>query len=59
VTDLYRHKNPEQKGYMDLARELVLALAEEGGLLWGGVYPKAKDMMHFDYRDGPIDRGKK
>lgn len=59
VTDLYRHKNPEQKGYMDLAKELVLALAEEGGLLWGGVYPKAKDMMHFDYRDGPIDRGKK
>jgi hypothetical protein len=57
--DLYRHSDPSQKGYMDLAKELVLALTQEGGLLWGGTYRTAKDMMHFDYRGGPIDRDRK
>jgi D-alanyl-D-alanine carboxypeptidase len=57
--DLYRHHDPSQKGYMDLAKELVLALTQEGGLLWGGTYRTAKDMMHFDYRGGPIDRDRK
>ncbi len=54
--DFARHKRPDQTGYMDLAKELVLALTKEGGLLWGGTYGGAKDMMHFDYRDGSIRR---
>ena len=45
---------PEQRGYMDLHKELVLALTEDAGLLWGGTYKGAKDIMHFDYRGGPI-----
>ena len=43
---------------MDLPRELVVALAD-AGLLWGGLYSTAKDIMHFDLRDGPIKRGRK
>ena len=32
--------------------------AADAGLLWGGTYRTAKDIMHFDLRDGPfgIDR---
>ena len=36
---------------MDLPRELVVALVE-AGLLWGGQYRIAKDIMHFDLREG-------
>jgi hypothetical protein len=44
---------------MDLAKELVVALMN-AGLLWGGEYPGAKDMMHFDWRGGTIkDRSTK
>jgi hypothetical protein len=46
-------KHPELTGYMDLPRELVVALAD-AGLLWGGLYRTAKDIMHFDLRNGPI-----
>ena len=28
----------------------------EAGLLWGGLYSGAKDIMHFDYRSGTIKR---
>ena len=42
-------------GYMDLPRELVLALAG-AGLLWGGQYQTGKDIMHFDFR-GPDRSG--
>jgi hypothetical protein len=38
---------------MDLPRELVVALVG-AGLKWGGQYRGAKDIMHFDLRDGPI-----
>jgi hypothetical protein len=51
--DFPAHKHPQKTGYMDLPRELVVALAN-AGLLWGGLYRTAKDIMHFDLRDGPI-----
>jgi hypothetical protein len=54
--DFEHHPDVEKRGYMDLARELVLALTGPGGLNWGGNYNTAKDMMHFDYFDGPIKR---
>ena len=38
-------------GYMDFAKEVVVALVG-AGLTWGGQYPGAKDMMHFDWRSG-------
>lgn len=53
--DFMHHKAPEKTGYMDLGKELVEALAGDAGLLWGGAYPGAKDMMHFDWRGGTID----
>src|SRR3954447_15913362 len=51
--DFPDHKHPQKSGYMDLPRELIVALAD-AGLLWGGMYRTAKDIMHFDLRDGPI-----
>lgn len=51
--DFPNHSAPWRKGYMDLPRDLVIALAEVG-MLWGGVYNGAKDIMHFDYRRGTI-----
>jgi hypothetical protein len=51
--DFPNHPAPWRKGYMDLPRDLVIALAE-AGMLWGGVYNGAKDIMHFDYRGGTI-----
>lgn len=54
--DFGKHPNPEEKGYLDLAKDLVLALTDKGGLTWGGTYNKAKDIMHFDYRGGSIQR---
>ena len=56
--DFQHHMHPEKTGYMDLPRELVVALAD-AGLLWGGLDSTAKDIMHFDLRDGPIKRGRK
>jgi hypothetical protein len=51
--DFRRHPNPEKRGYMDLPRELVVALVG-AGLMWGGQFRSAKDIMHFDLREGPI-----
>ncbi|MET0450252.1 MAG: M15 family metallopeptidase [Mycobacterium sp.] len=51
--DFPKHQHPQKTGYMDLPRELVTALSD-AGLLWGGMYRSAKDIMHFDLRDGPI-----
>lgn len=54
--DFMHHKAPEKTGYMDLGKELIEALAGDAGLLWGGAYGGAKDMMHFDWRNGTIDK---
>jgi len=54
--DFMHHDKPEKTGYMDLGKELVEALAGDAGLLWGGAYNGAKDMMHFDWRDGTVDK---
>jgi hypothetical protein len=57
--DFMYHDKPQKTGYMDLAKELVVALMN-AGLYWGGEYPGAKDMMHFDWRRGTIkDRSPK
>jgi hypothetical protein len=54
--DFGKHPAPEKSGYMDLPKKLVLALVNDGGLTWGGEYRTAKDIMHFDYRGGSIQR---
>jgi hypothetical protein len=46
--DFTNHKPPEQ-GFLDLDEAVVLALTG-AGLTWGGTYPRAKDLMHFDLR---------
>ncbi|HEX6085024.1 MAG TPA: M15 family metallopeptidase, partial [Thermoanaerobaculia bacterium] len=51
--DFQHHKRPEKSGYMDLPRDVVVALVG-AGLLWGGQYRTGKDIMHFDLRNGPI-----
>ena len=51
--DFPSHPNPQQLGYMDLRRELVVALVG-AGLRWGGQYDRAKDIMHFELANGPI-----
>jgi len=56
--DFQHVRRPDKTGYMDLPRELVVAL-HGAGVLWGGLYPNAKDIMHFDLRDGPIRRSAK
>ena len=48
--DFDKHKPPEE-GFLDLNRSVVLALTG-AGLTWGGTYPTAKDLMHFDLRQG-------
>jgi hypothetical protein len=53
--DFQHHPHPELTGYLDLPRELIVDLAD-AGLLWGGLYRGAKDIMHFDLRSGPIKR---
>lgn len=53
--DFQHHPNPQQRGYMDLPRQLVVALVA-AGLAWGGQYRHEKDMMHFDLRSGPITK---
>ena len=47
--DFEKHKPPEQ-GFLDLDEAVVLALTG-AGLTWGGTYPGAKDLMHFDLRE--------
>ena|GEM_PF-2177459 len=53
--DFQHHPNPQQRGYMDLPRQLVVTLVT-AGLTWGGQYRREKDMMHFDLRSGPITK---
>jgi D-alanyl-D-alanine carboxypeptidase len=48
--DFTGHKPPEE-GFIDLNEAVVLALTG-AGLTWGGTYPGAKDIMHFDLRQG-------
>ncbi|WP_152190253.1 M15 family metallopeptidase [Georgenia satyanarayanai] len=52
--DFKKHKPPEE-GFLDLDKRVVLALTG-AGLTWGGTYRTAKDIMHFDLREG--DGGK-
>jgi hypothetical protein len=47
--------HPEDTGYLDISRDIVEALVT-AGLTWGGTYNKAKDIMHFDWRDGTIQQ---
>lgn len=47
------NRNPAA-GFIDLSQQLVEALGNQAGLLWGGQYPGGKDMMHFDWRNGTI-----
>ncbi len=56
--DFGKKGTPEKTGYMDLTKDLIVAL-DAAGLVWGGTYNAAKDIMHFGY-DGSIHRtGKK
>jgi|GEM_PF-6761021 len=48
--DFAGHKDPAQ-GFLDF-NEAVVAKLIGVGLTWGGTYPGAKDMMHFDLRQG-------
>jgi hypothetical protein len=48
--DFANHKAPEQ-GFLDFNEAVVLALTD-AGLTWGGTYKRAKDVMHFDLREG-------
>jgi hypothetical protein len=48
------HGYAERTGYMDLHQHLVEELVA-AGLLWGGMYQGAKDIMHFDLQ-GVINR---
>lgn len=43
-------------GFIGLDKRLVVAMVK-AGISWGGLLPKAKDVMHFDYRAGTIKRG--
>ena len=53
VDDFEHHEDPAQGGFMDHDKRLVEAL-ESAGLYWGGQYNTAKDIMHFDWRNGTI-----
>jgi D-alanyl-D-alanine carboxypeptidase len=55
--DFPRHPDPWKRGYMDLPRELVVALVE-AGLRWGGQFRSAKDIMHFDLPSFRSDRAR-
>ena len=48
--DFKSHKSAEE-GFIDLDQSVVMALAG-AGLTWGGTYNTAKDIMHFDLREG-------
>src|SRR5436190_38384 len=50
AADFKGHKSPEE-GFIDFDEAVVLALTG-AGLTWGGTYARAKDIMHFDLRDG-------
>ena len=47
------HHHAQTHGFMDLAKNLVVALSA-AGLLWGGQYRTGKDIMHFDLRTGTV-----
>jgi hypothetical protein len=47
------HDNAQTHGFMDLAKNLVIALTA-AGLKWGGMYGGGKDIMHFDLRSGTV-----
>jgi D-alanyl-D-alanine carboxypeptidase len=47
------HHHAQTHGFMDLAKNLVVALTA-AGLLWGGRYQTGKDIMHFDLRTGTV-----
>jgi hypothetical protein len=53
--DFTGHTDPAKGGFMDLDKILVKALTQ-AGLYWGGQYNTAKDIMHFDWRNGTIKR---
>lgn len=42
-------RDPRKSGIMDIDEHLVQALTD-AGLTWGGMYKRAKDLMHFDDR---------
>ncbi|HKD96671.1 MAG TPA: M15 family metallopeptidase [Micromonosporaceae bacterium] len=46
----FNDHTPATQGFLDLNKAVVLALTG-AGLTWGGTYPGAKDLMHFDLRD--------
>lgn len=49
-------KGDPGKGFLNLDKRLVMALVK-AGLTWGGTLGSpGKDLMHFDYRSGTIER---
>jgi hypothetical protein len=58
--DFSGHRSPEE-GFIDFDEAVVLALTG-AGLTWGGTYARAKDIMHFDLREGvgaKVDKSRK
>lgn len=53
--DFSGHARAHEGGFMDLEKTLVEELAA-ADLFWGGMYKKGKDLMHFDYRRGSLER---
>lgn len=53
-TDFGEKMDPA-KGFIGLDKRMVMAMVK-AGLSWGGLLEQAKDIMHFDYRDGTIKR---
>jgi hypothetical protein len=51
ISDFKEHSNPIINGFIDLDKRIVHALVNEAKFSWGGEYPGAKDIMHFDWRD--------
>ena len=47
----FKHHKSADEGFIDLGQSDVMALTG-AGLTWGGTYQKAKDIMHFDLREG-------
>jgi len=53
--DFGKHAKPKEVGYMDLTEDLIVAM-NAAGLTWGGTYRFAKDIQHFDWRGGSMQR---
>lgn len=49
------HTDPAAGGFMDLEKALVEELTN-AGLTWGGRYKRGKDLMHFAWEGGPLQR---